>query len=383
MTISPSHPNIEGLVAAAYDAALGAGDWGEVLDKLRVILGARAGVLAIKEPRRGWGIQVGIDPDVMRLFCERHAGRNPLDMRTAAAPVGAVMTDQTVMPRAELLRTDFYNECLRPQNMSSLLNLRAARGRSAVADLCLVRDSRLEEFGAADIALLEFLAPHLCRAISVTMRLAEAEADRQVMTEMLERLPWAAFVLDDFGVMRFANAAGSRLLRDGDLRIDPSGGLLAPHAAETSRLRQMIGAALPNGRTGRAGHLKLARASPQSPLLVTAVPLRAAAAAIVGLAPIPSVLLLAVSPDMELAPASAEVLRTAFGLTGAEAAVAQHVARGEGLPMVAAALSISPSTARTHLKHAFDKTGTHRQSELAALLVRLAPGDGVATRDGN
>jgi DNA-binding CsgD family transcriptional regulator len=59
-------------------------------------------------------------------------------------------------------------------------------------------------------------------------------------------------------------------------------------------------------------------------------------------------------------------------LTEAEAAVAQRIARGEGLPVVAAALGVSPSTARTHLKHTFDKTGTHRQAELAALLARLA-----------
>ncbi|MFC7738275.1 helix-turn-helix transcriptional regulator [Roseomonas sp. GCM10028921] len=78
-----------------------------------------------------------------------------------------------------------------------------------------------------------------------------------------------------------------------------------------------------------------------------------------------------------------EVLRTAFGLTEAEAAVAQHVARGEGLPVVAAALGVSSSTARTHLKHTFDKTGTHRQAELAALLARLAPGDGTATLTGD
>jgi DNA-binding CsgD family transcriptional regulator len=75
---------------------------------------------------------------------------------------------------------------------------------------------------------------------------------------------------------------------------------------------------------------------------------------------------------MEVVSASPEALRTAFGLTEAEAAVAQRIARGEGLPVVAAALGVSPSTARTHLKHTFDKTGTHRQAELAALLARLA-----------
>jgi DNA-binding CsgD family transcriptional regulator len=367
-------PIDDALIAGIYDAALGAREWTEVLSELGACFGACAAVLGVKEVGRGWGIQVGVDPDIMRLFFERHAGRNPLAERAATAEVGTVMTDRSQMPKSEFLRTEFYGECLRPQGMHALLNLRAARGRrQAVADVCLVRDRRRDDFAADDVALLELLAPHLCRAVAVTMRLAEARAESQALTEALDRLPWAALVLDDSGALRFTNAAGAALLRPGGgLRLDPSGGLQAERGAETEALSRMTASALPGGPAPRAGHLRLRRLPPHPPLMVTAVPLRAAAAAVVGLAPIPSVLLLAVSSEMEVASASPEALRTAFGLTEAEAAVAQRIARGEGLPVVAAALGVSPSTARTHLKHTFDKTGTHRQAELAALLAHLA-----------
>jgi DNA-binding CsgD family transcriptional regulator len=44
---------------------------------------------------------------------------------------------------------------------------------------------------------------------------------------------------------------------------------------------------------------------------------------------------------------------------------------GEGVPTIAASLAISPGRARLHLQRVFEKTGAHRQAELAALLGRL------------
>jgi len=40
---------------------------------------------------------------------------------------------------------------------------------------------------------------------------------------------------------------------------------------------------------------------------------------------------------------------------------------------VASRLGISLATARTHLAHVFDKTGTRRQAELVRLLLRSQP----------
>src|SRR4028118_1964036 len=96
--------------------------------------------------------------------------------------------------RPPIVRRSLYDECLRPQGLRSLINLRAARGeRGAVANVCVLRSASEGGFGAGEVALLSRLAPHLRRAVAVHTRLAEAEGDRRALAETLERLPRAAF----------------------------------------------------------------------------------------------------------------------------------------------------------------------------------------------
>lgn len=77
-----------------------------------------------------------------------------------------------------------------------------------------------------------------------------------------------------------------------------------------------------------------------------------------------------------------DVLRRLFGLTRAEASVALAVLHGRGLQAVADELYVTLSTVRVHLQHVFEKTGTHRQVELATLLLALQSGFGSALPDG-
>jgi len=64
-------------------------------------------------------------------------------------------------------------------------------------------------------------------------------------------------------------------------------------------------------------------------------------------------------------------LRSAFGLTPAEARLASHLAAGQDLSSAAEACGLMRETARGYLKSVFAKTGTSRQGELVALLARL------------
>jgi len=65
-------------------------------------------------------------------------------------------------------------------------------------------------------------------------------------------------------------------------------------------------------------------------------------------------------------------LRKAFHLTPAEARVCAALVSGENVHALALRLNISPQTARTHVKHIFEKTYTTRQSELMKLLMSIA-----------
>jgi DNA-binding CsgD family transcriptional regulator len=69
---------------------------------------------------------------------------------------------------------------------------------------------------------------------------------------------------------------------------------------------------------------------------------------------------------------SESLLARIYGLTRAEAAIAQGMARGERLEELAARLGVKMSTARSQLSSIFAKTKTRRQSKLVALLSRLA-----------
>jgi DNA-binding CsgD family transcriptional regulator/GAF domain-containing protein len=381
-----SDERIEGLIGRLYDAAAGLEDWRDVLASIADLFGGSAAVIGVVGPHcPGRAVQAGVDPALMARYLERHAGRNELAARSASLPVGSVVTDGSLMRKDEFLRTAFYDECLRPQGLRSLICLRAARGeRGAVANVCVLRSAREGEFGAEEVELLSRLAPHLRRAVAVHTRLAEAEGDRRALAEALERLPRAAFVVDGAAVVRHANAAGAALLaaRDGGLRADPGdgGALRAARPEETALLRRLVAAAVP-GRgadpPAAGGHACLPRPPPRPPLVATAVPLSASGiaasgSAAAGLPPVPMALLLVADPGARPEAPPPALLREAFGLTKAEATVAARAAVGEGVPGLAASLAISEGTARLHLHRVFEKTGARRQAELAAVLARLA-----------
>jgi DNA-binding CsgD family transcriptional regulator len=71
----------------------------------------------------------------------------------------------------------------------------------------------------------------------------------------------------------------------------------------------------------------------------------------------------AVNPDM---------LRKVFELTPAQARLAETLATGSSLETAAIELGVTVETARNHLKAIFNRTGTHRQGELVALLNKLS-----------
>jgi DNA-binding CsgD family transcriptional regulator len=72
-------------------------------------------------------------------------------------------------------------------------------------------------------------------------------------------------------------------------------------------------------------------------------------------------------PEANHAPDS-EVLRSLYGLSQKEAAVARSVAMGHTLERIAAELQVERETVRSHLKRVFTKTQTSRQSELVRLI---------------
>ncbi len=216
------------------------------------------------------------------------------------------------------------------------------------------------------------LLPHFGRAMKLQLRLRAAAVEASSATDALDRLPQAMFLVDARGGIAFANRAAEALLARADGVRANAAGLCAATAAQTASLRRLIGRAVGAvGALRSGGSMRLDRPSGRRALSVMVTPLRAGAQPEWVPGSLPAAVVLVADPDAEAATVAPGQLRALYGLTPAEAALAARVASGGGVKAAARALGIAPSTARTHLHRVFDKTGTARQAELAALLATL------------
>ena len=69
------------------------------------------------------------------------------------------------LPRAQLVRTEFYNDFLRPYEMHRGLNLYACDGDTFVGDMLAFRSERQPEFEDGELAILRMLEPSFTAAL--------------------------------------------------------------------------------------------------------------------------------------------------------------------------------------------------------------------------
>ena len=114
------------------------------------------------------------------------------------------------------------------------------------------------------------------------------------------------------------------------------------------------------------GFLSISRTSGRRPFAVMVAPLLAAPAG--GVVSDAVVALFVSDPDAGRI-SEAESLAKLYALTHSEAELVRLLALGHSLEEAAAKRGVSVNTARSHLKHAFAKTGTSRQGELVRLVI--------------
>lgn len=361
--------SISPLVEQIYDAAIDERPWENVLEALARLFHANSAAITIESKRGGgWGVSFGAaDRSFHDSYFAHYSGINPFSPHTFAIPAGTVLTDRMIMRMADYRRTEFFNDWARPQGFDNIVHLRIENSGDTVIGVGLTRSRGSGEFESDEIALQQFLLPHLRRGIRTSLRLAEAKASGLAMGEALDQLRRGVIGLDAACRVVFANQAAQSSFARGDMLQVSAGVLTAVRSNWTSDLRRIVDSAI-RGRT--SGSLILPRPDGRPGLLLEAVP-AAGSVALLGLHSLPVALLIITDPEDDVSSAT-EPLRALYGLTAKEAEVAVHAARGEGLATVAATLGMARSTAQSHLKKVFDKTQTHRQAELAWLVARLS-----------
>lgn len=343
-------------------AAILADGWVEALRRFAVAAGARDAVLMRNEARKM--VTAIVTPEAAGAVADFAAGRAPPNSRYQRVGVHYVgfRIDQDDYSAEELARDPFYQEFLRPIGVFWHANAVLAPGTDEYVELSLKRRIELGPFQADERAMLDSVLPELHAVARIAKGVLDAEA--RGMTWMLRRRGGAIIELDAWGRVLPDQSAG-----EGDpaapLRILRRRLVAGDRVSQLAVDRAVAGAV---GRPGRLGVATLASPEGRRYLLqVHPVPGRARDVFASATA-----LALLIERDREPAPRpDLTWIRNAYGLTEREAHVAALLAEGLDIEAIAARLKIQPSTARSYLKDALQKTGASRQAELVALLARV------------
>jgi DNA-binding CsgD family transcriptional regulator len=367
-----------GLVDRLYAAPGSADGWRDFLADLCAALDATAGSFVshnLSRHEAAVGVTARTPAELMADYLRGWGAHDPwaYSQRWRKLAPGQVALGEWLIPRAELRRTPFFNECSFKYDTTSCLATKVEEHGGKISFLTLNRGEATGSFDAEHVALLQALMPHLQRALQVHRRLAQAERITCVSLDSLDRLGHAVFVLDAGGRVAVTNRAADELVARHDGVGVVHGELEGASAAATTRLRLAIASALrvahdPINEAGRA--LWLPRPSGQSPwrVVVSSLP---AGPPCFGLDPGGAIVFVNV-PGRRRA-VDATILQAQFDLTGAEARLVATLSEGHDLGASARRLGITVGTARTRLKRVFQKTGVHSQAQLMRRVLVSQP----------
>ena len=358
------------LVKLVYEAAEDPALWHNFLGRVGVLMNATASTMeAYDQSQRSGnvGASSNLDPELLQQY-DYFAPKNLWQKGGSARyPIARAVTGSMYVTDNTLFRSEFYQDFLRHMSIFHLAGGVLLKDGDHNASVSFFRPRGNEAFGPEELALLNVLLPHIKQALHIHRRISIAEGGRRAISEALDRMPIGVLVVDDCSRVLAANRRAAEILAEGKGLSSEPGGLRAAIPSQTSKLRNLVAGAAETSR-GAAFHpggvLKLERPSLQGSLSVRVVPLSShscladhvQAAAIIFVS------------DSITCPTVSH-LAALYCLTPAEERLATKLIEGQTLDEIAAALQISRNTAATQLKSVFQKTGTHRQTDLVRLLL--------------
>lgn len=373
--MADADPTIGEILHLAHHAASDPNLWDEVLRQLRVHLGASLIALIDHNFITHQGEishAAGIDERSRTLYRVRFAGKNVWLNAEHRLMQGNVFTGAELVPNWELVRTEFYRDWLRPlRAFHCLIGITFRRGEG-ISALVALRPLDERAFGSQNKRELSFLLLRLQCACELGTDFMVMRRNVEILSDIMQTLSEAIFVVDGECHPVFLNHAAERLLAEDDRLVLTHGMLAAASGQETGKLRQLVAAAAGCPGSGSAtpnGEITIAGPSGARPLLLRIKPIPHSAIDRGGRYK----QVVAVFADVATgATDTARQLHESYHLTPAEARLAALIVCGYTLHAAACSLHISNNTARTHMKRIYDKTETHRQVDLIRLVANHA-----------
>jgi DNA-binding NarL/FixJ family response regulator len=343
---------------------------GELLQSKRCALAVHDHV----NHRDDLAVQLGIEnDDYWRQLQETYTRINPLLTPMLMRPVGAVATRSMLVPDEEVIESRFYKEWAKPQGIQDVIGVKVLQTGQRQGFFSADRFEWQPRYGEREVGLLTLLSPHICRAVAISDVLNLKTIKSEALEAALNVLCSAVYLTDRHARVVFMNRVAERQVKTSNaLRIDHNCLTPTNRDACAALARAIDEACVDEAKMSASGFTLALPEEEQAGLVATILPLShgerrnigdafAAAAAVFVQDP-------CVAPTFP-----GEAFAKLHGLTSSELRVLLAMAPGLSVKEVAEVLGIGETTAKTHLQHVFDKTGTSKQTELMYLFMSSTP----------
>jgi DNA-binding CsgD family transcriptional regulator len=337
------------LMDRIYAAVLDPEAWNDVVAEISAMFSGSPvmlGFLLPGESSLGAQYSVGLREEYQQSYFEHLLKDTPWSTRFMQRFIDRFGDMSEVLSHIRLDETGLYTDWLKPQGLAAVWpaghTLVDVRG-DPVGGFTIFRKEGGEPFSDEEFAMADPFVPHFRRALHTHLELRSAQRQRVALGEAVDLFPTGLLLLDARRGVLMKNRGAERILAIADA-VEVSG----------------------DCGTTTTGFLAVSRPSKKKSFAVMVAPLFSG-----GLSTVvrdAAVAVFLADPEAGRV-CDAEVLHALYALTHSESELVRLLAQGLSLDEAAEARGVSMNTARSHLKHAFAKTGTSRQGELVRLVI--------------
>lgn len=366
--------SLSALIGEIYDCALDRDRWVVTIERIAPCFGACHATILTQGARDvSFHYDWGMPPEWKQAFLEKFAPISTFLTPDWHFDIDDPLTVSQFMEPAGLRLTAFHREFLTPLNWFDFLIVILEKSTTQISTFGVVRTPEAGLFNERDKTLMRMLSPHIRRAIVFDGQIGDGRSRADNLRAGLNALPYPMFLFDTQSACVEMNESAEAFIRDSDtLHMDGRALRARDRSLDTGLSQAFAAGASDHVQTCALtrsfafhqgdGRRFVAHVMPLTPGLRGALGGHA-----------PAICVMFVQPVGELQPLPGEVLVRLYGLTPAETRVLGLLARGFNLDDTAATQGIAMTTARTHLRRLFEKTGTNRQSALVRLALSGFP----------
>lgn len=357
------------LTELIYGAAFGDCGWQDFLDRLTTTMPDGRSALHyhdLTSPTACVPYVSGFTPDAIDQFNNHFAAINPWIPKSVLVPVGRGLAGEHIVSRADLVKSEFYNDWLKGQTgCESTVGVTIVRSPTRTLLVSTCTSSTDEELNRRAADQYTLLAPHLKRAFDFLRRRDLMMAEQHEGRTLLDTIGVGVIYVGDNLRIRSMNDNAEQMAAKGSPFRVTINGRLVMDEPETNAALELL--ASPVG-TPVQPQLRLVRTAEDGAVRITLV--RRSANIFTELLDGPTVAVLIEPATSLVCDQRLNHLRDSYGLTPAELRIASGVAAGLTLKEMSQANGVSYETIRTQLKSIYAKTRVNSQAALVKLLMR-------------